>query len=281
MSAWPLDGVTLDSNSSQPLHSQLASALRDRIRDRRLQPGEALPSDAQLQTQLRVSRSVVRQAMNTLVTEGAIERSRGRGSVVAPARQHHRLAHRAAGLSSQVTESGSEVRTKVLSLRFENNSSHGELDESDTIALERLRIINGIPAAYIHTWLPRRFGADLNPEALTDSSLHQILEAQYGISLTGGTREVRAVAADDQLAHLLDTPKGAPLLLLEGTTTDSEGTVVEVFSTWHRGDLIAFTLDVQEGTGTGSSATRPRHDQLIHAERAATRLAESLRRMID
>ncbi len=280
MTAWPLDGVDLDSTAPLPLHSQLASALRGRIEDRRLQPGESLPSEAQLQAHFGISRSVVRQALSALTAEGLIHRSRGRGSVVAPTRQHHRLAHRAAGLSSQVSASGSEVRTEVLSLGPDQKCPHFAQLGEGTLGLERLRSIDGVPTAYIRTWLPQPFGAGLNAEQLTDASLHQILEDTHGIHLTGGRREVRAVAADDNLAQLLNTPKGAPLLLLEGTTTDSEGIVVEAFSTWHRGDLIAFALDVEDGAGTDGSGPGPEREKLVQAERTATQLAETLRGML-
>lgn len=279
MTSWLLDGVALDSDVREPLHIQLAAALRNRIRDRRLQPGETLPSDTEMQTRLGVSRSVVRQAMNSLVAEGAVARSRGRGSVVAPRRQHHRLAHRAAGLSSQVAESGVEVKTHVLALGESHKPAHAEGLEGDkSIYMERVRSIEGLPVAYIRTWLPDRFGEGLTGEELTDTSLHRILEDRHGIALTGGSRQVRAVSADDELARLLSTRQGAPLLLLEGTTTDSDGTVVEVFCTWHRGDLITFDLDVKESEGTGESEGIPR-GAVLDAERAARHLANQLRRL--
>lgn len=281
--SWPLDDVVLDPRAREPLHAQLAAAVRSRIRDRRLQPGETLPSDAQLQERFSVSRSVVRQAMNSLVAEGAVLRSRGRGSVVAPHRQHHRLAHRAAGLSSQVADTGSDVRTRVLNLgRQQASVFAAELREDQPVYLERLRSIDGLPAAYIRTWLPSRFGDDLTCDELTDSSLHRIVENRHGIELTGGSRQVRAVSADEELARLLSTRRGAPLLLLEGTTVTSDGTVVEVFSTWHRGDLITFDLDVEGGlapgarAGDGAAEAPPDRQALQQAKRSARRLLEQL-----
>lgn len=286
--SWPLDDVVLDPQAREPLHAQLAAAVRRRIRDRRLQPGETLPSDAQLQERLGVSRSVARQAMNSLVAEGMVLRSRGRGSVVAPHRQHHRLAHRAAGLSSQAAETGSDVRTHVLSLGSQPAPVHAAgLGEDQPVYLERLRSIDGLPAAYIQTWLPSRFGVDLTRDELTDSSLHRLVEDRHGFQLTGGSREVRAVSADEELARLLSTRRGAPMLLLEGTTTASDGTLVEVFSTWHRGDLITFDLDVESRPASGALASdaglseaaaveSPSLRGLQEAKQSARRLLEQL-----
>lgn len=278
MTSWPLEGVVLDPRAPQPLHAQLSSALRDRIQDRRLQPGDSLPSETQLQSHYGISRSVVRQALSTLAAEGAITRSRGRGSVVAPTREHHRLAHRAAGLSSQVQETGSAVGTQVLELRVEDSSPHTHQLGGDTVTvLERLRSIDGAPTAYIRTWLVQRYAAGLTAEELTDASLHQLLAERHGLQLVGGQRAIRAVAADDELAQLLQTPKGAPLLLLEGTTTDVAGEPVEVFSTWHRGDRIALELEVQSGERAEPRARSRENQQLQKAEETARNLAEQLR----
>jgi GntR family transcriptional regulator len=89
----------VDRSAGPPLHVQVAVELRDEIRDHRLPPGSALASEAALQQRFGVARSVVRQALATLVVEGLVER--GRGSVVAPTREHHRLVQRPSGCTSR------------------------------------------------------------------------------------------------------------------------------------------------------------------------------------
>ncbi len=257
-----MSGTVLDPAAKTPLHAQLAGLLRERISDGRLQPGDTLPSDAQLQEIFGVSRSVARQAMTTLVAEGVVQRARGRGSVVAPRREHHRLAHRAAGLSSQAAQTGSVVTTRVLDLRRETPPAHaaallGVPGDTQVLRLERLRAIDGTPAAFIRTWLPDRFAEGLTADGLRNASLHEQLAARHRVRLTGGSRQVRAVAADEHLAALLDTRTGAPLLLLEGTTTTSSGEAIEAFSTWHRGDLITFDLAVDERGRAEAAGSEP------------------------
>jgi DNA-binding LacI/PurR family transcriptional regulator len=64
------------------LHAQLSASLRDQIRSGSLRPGEQLPTEHVLATEHGVSRGTVRQAMDTLVREGYVERVQGRGSFV-------------------------------------------------------------------------------------------------------------------------------------------------------------------------------------------------------
>lgn len=253
------DGA-LDPSSRTPLHAQLAAMLRARIANTSLPPGAALPTEAELQEQFGVSRSVVRQALLALTAEGLISRGRGRGSVVAPRGEHHRLVQRTAGLSAQIATEGASTTTEVVELKPERNPrAETELGVSRVLALRRIRSARGEPIALIHTWLPLPLTASLTPEELTDASLHAVMREKLDVVVTSGRRQVRAVAASGEVAGALGVPEGAPVLLLEGTSVDAVGRPVEVFSTWHRADRVIFDIDVvSEGTaGSASTAVSP------------------------
>ncbi|MCB8877750.1 FadR/GntR family transcriptional regulator [Acidisoma silvae] len=63
--------------------AQLAERIGKDIRGGRLQPGQKLPTEQELIAQYRVSRTVVREAMATLRTEGLIVSRQGAGVFVA------------------------------------------------------------------------------------------------------------------------------------------------------------------------------------------------------
>ncbi|MDR0489488.1 MAG: GntR family transcriptional regulator [Propionibacteriaceae bacterium] len=186
--------------------------------------------------------------MITLANEGLVVRGRGQATIVAPRRQFHRFAHRAAGLKAQMTSVGLTVTTEVRSLSPTKNSPHigTPLPPQEWWQCERVRFIDGVPAAFIRTWLPASYAQTLTVESLTDASLHALLEESHGLRPVGGQRQIRAVPSDATLATLLGIYPGASLLLLEGTTLDQHGEVLEVFSTWHRGDLIALDLSFDQ-----------------------------------
>lgn len=266
--------VALDPGSREPLHAQLAGILRDQIRDRDRLPGESLPTETQLQHSYGVSRSVARQAMATLVAEGLVVRGRGRGSVVAPERQHRRIVNNATGLYEQLGATGAQIRTDILQfVRERAPYPVPVLGGREAIRLERLRSVDGTPTAFIRTWLPLELAAGIAPADLRDGSLHALLSARHGFRIVGGRRTVRAVAADLSLARLLGVHTGAPLLLLEGTNEASGGVFVEHFATWHRGDLIAFDLDARR-----PAARRPDRagDATAEARRLLQRAMELL-----
>ncbi len=75
---WPL----LDPRSPIPLYHQLATTLDGQIRAGTYAPGDRLPSEHELAAGYGVGRPTVRQATDTLVQRGVVERRRGSGTFV-------------------------------------------------------------------------------------------------------------------------------------------------------------------------------------------------------
>jgi GntR family transcriptional regulator len=261
-----LDGVAADAVSGAngtPLHSQLASLLRASVADGSLPPGSHLPTEAELQDKFGVSRSVVRQSLAALSAEGLIQRGRGRGSVVAPLHEHHRQVQRMPGLSAQISTTAGPVSTEVLSLGPGTDArAEAALGTADLLSLRRRRSAEGEAIALIQTWLPMSLAGTLTVQELTDASLHATLASKFGVPVTAGRRQIRAVAASARLAEELALPVGSPLLLLEGASLDDRGNPVEYFSTWHRADRVVFDLEVGGLTAPSNAALATRVNEL-------------------
>ena len=76
--------VELDRGGSVPLHEQLERALRDAIREGRLDSGVRLPSSRTLSAELAVSRGVVTSVYEQLAAEGYLHTRQGAPVRVAP-----------------------------------------------------------------------------------------------------------------------------------------------------------------------------------------------------
>jgi GntR family transcriptional regulator len=260
------------------LHEIVSDALRSRITEHHLAPGELLPAENGLALQFGVSRSVIRQALSTLRHEGYISTVPGRGAVVTRP-TWHRNAQVTAGLSSQMRAMGARVSTQVLAYRIERPGPQtAGLGWRRTLHLERLRLLDDAPVAFIGTWLPDWIAAKVPREALVDESLHEQLRARAGITVHAGPREVRAVAVEGDMAASLHVPAGSPVLLLTGQSLDQHGRTVEAFSTWHRSDRIALDIGILDPT---ISATHPpaSREQLRRLEDAAEELLNLIREL--
>lgn len=290
------DLPALDRSGDVPLHAQVAALLRGYIRTRKLGAGALLPSEAALCERFGVARSVVRQALSALATEGLIQREAGRPAVVAAPREHRRLVQRSTGLYEQFAQSGVALKTRVLGLApAEPPAAVAEFfGSADLLLLERLRHVADAPLAYVRTWLPAAAVPGLRADDLADASLHGVLTRRFGLHPGAGRNQIRAVAADAALAGLLQTAAGTPLLMLEGQGLDQHGRPLEWFSTWHRAEQLVFDVDVSVGhesvqprlrepappaSAPAAPAESAGHDPLARAQALVAELSAELARL--
>ncbi len=74
--------TTFDQTGSQPRVVQIAEVLQQQISAGQLQPGDQLPTEAQLCQKFNVSRSTLRESIRMLRARGFVEVAPGRGSFV-------------------------------------------------------------------------------------------------------------------------------------------------------------------------------------------------------
>ena len=74
--------ITVDHNSTIPLYLQLLNQLRHLILSGQWAPGSRILSETELQNQLNISRSTIRQALRNAEADGLIERVPGKGTFV-------------------------------------------------------------------------------------------------------------------------------------------------------------------------------------------------------
>lgn len=86
-----LDPKLIDRWAHVPKYRQLADVLRQAIEDGRLEPGEALPSEAEIGEATELSRTTVRDAVNVLEAEGRIVKTAGKSTRVARLAPERRL----------------------------------------------------------------------------------------------------------------------------------------------------------------------------------------------
>jgi GntR family transcriptional regulator len=239
-------GSAINRTSPLPFYYQLKQILLTDLRERELAPGHRLPGDHELCRTYDVSRTVVRQALSELETEGIIERVKGRGTFVAQHKTAEHLVQSLTGLFEDVAARGSHLRSEVRRLEVvpADQPIAGELDlqpGAPVVVLERLRFVDDEPWVLVTTYLPYDVAPGLVEEDLTDQSLYTLLETKYRVELTHGRRGVEAAVANGVLARALAISPGDPVLVLR-STSHAGGRPVEMFVAYHRGDRSRFEV---------------------------------------
>lgn len=261
----------VDRASSAPLHQQISERLQRLIETGTFTEGDELPAEGDLAQYYDVSRSVVRQALSSLVSKGLIETQKGRPATViaTPQRLPARDVSRAGGLAEELRSQGKELVTTVISI--ERSSSPDFLQEKlflqDCWEIHRLRLVEGQPIMYVINWVPQDLLPSLTVQDLQGRSLHGLLR-ETGAELEGGKRRISAVSAEEPVASHLEVAQGFPLLRVTGETRTSRKSVAEAFKLWHH---PSFDLDINASTGLVADAK-----QVARIERALAELQDAV-----
>ncbi|GAA1393969.1 GntR family transcriptional regulator [Luteococcus peritonei] len=249
MPTTPPAALEIDRGSAMPFYHQLKHILLVRMEAEGLAGGDRFWSDHELCARYGLSRSVVRQALSELESEGVVERTRGKGTFVVPRKTEHGLARTAGGLFDVAAARGLRLTSRVLRQEVVPASdvvgANLAVDPGEpVVVIERVRSLEGEPCVRTSTWLPLRRVPGLEAVDLTDDSLYRVLREQYGIAFGGASRSVEAAAASSETASLLGLSQGAPILLLRSTQRDAEGEPIETYVAHHRGDRSRFDLEI-------------------------------------
>ena len=256
--------ATIDKASRVPYYEQLRALLEAEMRGGPLRIGDQLPSEAQLCERYDVSRTVVRQALNELTNQGLITRYKGKGSFVAPPKVDEHLAQRLTGLAEEVQRRGGRLTNRIRAFERQVASAHVarilRLEPGDhVIHLERVRSINSEPWVITSTYLPESLCGRLLDFDMRHRSLYATLEHELGLVLDHGHRTIEAALATEEQARDLDIAPGSAVLLLKSVAALADGTPIEYFLAWHRGDRTRFDVDLRRDREHAHAYRSPDH----------------------
>ena len=240
--------MSIDRDSAAPMYDQLRRLIIDSIGEGKLVAGDLLPGEHRLCEQYGISRTVVRQALAQLEQEGVVERVKGKGTFIAHPRTSESLVHSLVGLYEDVERRGGHVRSDVL--RHETELADGEIADAlevpvgtRVVVLSRLRHVDGEPWSLSTTWMPESVGIVTLGADLEEGSLYSLL-ASHGIRATHGVRSAEATVASAEQGRRLNVAPGSALLRLRSVSRGEDGTPIEFFVAYHRGDRSRFEFQL-------------------------------------
>ncbi|MGH9397135.1 MAG: GntR family transcriptional regulator [Terriglobia bacterium] len=229
-----------------PLYAQIREALREDLS--KMEPGQAIPTEPELQTRFEVSRITVRKAVDDLVTEGFLVRQQGRGTFV----QRPKLTHQLNMITSWTEQ--------LLALGYTPHTLHLETEEIEpprriarelelgpldrVFALRRLRLVYEEPLTLMVNYLPSRLVPGLSERVTRRESLYEILEKDYGLIASRAVDMVETRAATDEEAKRLRIEHWAPLLCVTRVSYLNDGRPLEVGLAISRGDRYQYRVEL-------------------------------------
>jgi GntR family transcriptional regulator len=241
----------VNRHSPTPLHHQIKVAVLQGIEQGWLRPGSQLPRERRLAEALGVSLAPVRQAMVDLTKEGYVDRTRGKGTFV----RERKLVEKIQILGSfhgSMRSQGLTPTVRVLSSSIEKApepvaDALGLKGKHEAWCLRRLAVLDDVPVALLHAWLPARNHKGMAGHDLGEGSLYDALAEVHGIEMTSADNIVEVGRAGLEDADLLALTPGSPLLEVVGVTRDQTERPVEYSRVLYRPEHFRFAIESRRG----------------------------------
>lgn len=236
-----------------PKHVQLREILRG-LATGELRPGSPMPSERELALQHGISRLTVREAIGQLVAEGVLVRVRGRGTFTSGPRR--------ALLPEPIATAGMPDRARVTVLASAETAPPANaaatlrlVPEQPAYRVVRLIEDERAPRSVERGWYHPGIVPGLLRTDLT-TPLDALFVRNYRIPFEREIHTVRAENADPDIARLLGTRAGSPVLVFRSVST-TRGQPFEDATSWYRGDRHQLAL-------------HPDHNSAQHAPQQAS-----------
>ncbi|WP_456846214.1 GntR family transcriptional regulator [Cellulomonas sp. P5_C6] len=192
-----------------------------------LRVGDAIPSERHLSQQFGLSRMTVRQAVDTLVTDGVLVREQGRGTFVAPQRIDFEM--RLTTFGEEMRRRGMEPATTVLTAHViaatPDVATALEIEPRDKVHfLYRVRSADGTPICIEQVWVPVALAPGLF-DAGPPPSMYEALR-QRGLAPEWGEDTLSADEATSTEASLLGLGDSNAVLRAERRTYSVDAAIM-------------------------------------------------------
>lgn len=235
----------IDHKSSYPLHKQAETLLRKMILEEEYQNGKALPNEVEMAKKLAISRTTLRQAINTLVSEGLLIRKKRVGTKVAPAPVSSR-SNNWLSFSQEMKIRGIPIKNFELHITWvfpdEALANFFEIKtDRKILKMERVRGKTNEPFVYFASYFHPRIGLTGNEDF--KRPLYEILETDYSVIATLSKEEISARAADSMIAEKLGIPIGSPILFRKRFVYDQGERPIEYNLGYYKADSFVYTVE--------------------------------------
>lgn len=216
---------------NKALYIQIADELRGNIQQAIYQPGDKLPTEAQLSERFGVNRHTVRNAIATLKEEGLIRVDRGRGTFVAATpiqypvgkrvRYNENLKAQGIKASYQTIKAIEIPADKAIATALEIEIG------AKVIVIERLGLADNQPISIASSYFPAAMFPKLRHFWQKYSSISQMLKEIYACEHIRVSTKVSARIVRENDARLLQIPSNYPILLAESINCNSDQQIIE------------------------------------------------------
>jgi len=232
-----------------PLYRQIREEILEKISQGKWLPDTAIPTEAELTKQYGVAIGTIRKAVDTLVNDGLLYRSQGRGTFVRRPDFNTSLFR---FFRQQPADGGfivpeSLILSKALQVPPEEAITALNLQANQlAIHLKRLRFLKGVVVLTEDIWLPEMLFANLVDIDSNEigSLLYPFYEKHCGLLVASATETLTIECADDDTASALKIETGHPVAVIERLAFGFDKTPIEYRVSRGSADTFRYQIEI-------------------------------------
>jgi GntR family transcriptional regulator len=233
---------------SYPRYLQIAEELEKQVRGSAV--NTLLPTEEQLSARFQVSRATLRRALEVLEREGLISRSRGRGTLVRPAKfVRHLVPPRT--IEQDFYAQNLDMHTAVLSLEKLAHVDAGVRDQlalTDGQPVARLMLTRAVDYETIvfeRRCFPAEFADRLDTRGLGVKSVSALLETIAAGKIETSDIESEILPCPRSVAEHLKVAPGVLVVVQHFREVLVGGRPLQVGTMFYRADRVRFSISVK------------------------------------
>ncbi len=235
----------IDHNGPLPLHIQVENLLRTLIDLPEYKNGKLFPKEVELAKRLGISRNTLRQATNKLKNENLLERKKGVGTRTIKKTVCTKLANWVS-FSAEMNSQGMDFQNYKIKVDWVKATSEVAdmlriQKDKEVLRLERVRGLQDGPFVLFISYFHPRVG--LTGKEDFSRHLYEILE-EYATVPYVSKEQIKAIGADEVVAHELKIHKGSPVLFRKRLVLDPGERPIEYNLGYYRGDSFTYEIDI-------------------------------------
>ena len=244
----PFKDEVIDKNIPIPMYYQLKNLILKAMKEGKLKPGDAIPTEAEFGEMFSISRTTVRQAIMELVMEGYLHREKSKGTFVSKPKVVQETFTKIRASHALLRGQNMIPTTKVLEMgkMLADAEVAAKLDiaeGSEVVKMSRLRYANEEVILYSDTFVPPLCFDMLNYD-MEATGLYEFLDKREETRAVRAVRELEAIVAGRHLSELMGIQKGDPIQQTKDVTYSKDDVPVSYTVTKFRGDRNVFVVEL-------------------------------------
>jgi len=243
-----MDYIKLNRESTTPLHQQIFESIKDSINNRRLLPGDKLPTEEELCKFFNISRPVIRQAYNQLIEEELIYRHKGKGSFVLAKKTKYTILQSLNSLTAQISLNDmnptiEEYLREVIDCPKEYLDKLGFQEPAKVLHIKRMYYGDDMPQFFIEVYLPFDLYSDALEKLKNDEAIKDYSSSIPGYNTLKSCRHMTAIKLSPEVCESFNIKKGSVGFRIDTISSLSSGRIVEYMIAYIKGIGTRMTVN--------------------------------------